>query len=337
MSLKVALLGTSGHTGLVLDGIPEIEDCEFVGVCPAEPGDDLSKITRHAAWTERSKVFEDPLVLLDEAKPDVVGVCMRLPKNAATTRLALERGISVVTEKPLATDLEDLRLLKATADHSTGRITAMFSFRFQPRFLAAQQAIAEGRIGAVCQAFGQKSYRWGKRAGWYRDRETYGGTIPWAGIHGIDYLRWCSGREFVSVQGLQANLVRKDYPGCEDCGGLLFETDLGGQAVLTFDYLRPAAAPTHGDDRLRLAGETGVIEVREADEFSQIVTDEKEPEALPPAETDRLFVDFVGELRGGPAHRISQEDAFRVTEIALLARQACDEKETVSLRPKSGK
>lgn len=334
MSLKVALLGTSGHTGLVLDGIPEIEDCEFVGVCPAEPEDDVSKITRHRAWNERSKVYSDPLRLLDEAKPDVVGVCMRLPKNAATSRLALERGISVVTEKPLATELEDLQLLRATADHSEGRITAMFSFRFYPRFLAAQRAVAEGRIGRVCQAFGQKSYRWGKRADWYRARETYGGTIPWAGIHGIDFLRWSSGGEFVSVQGLHSNLVRKDYPGCEDCGGLLFETDLGGQAVLTFDYLRPASAPTHGDDRLRLAGETGVIEVREADEFLRIVTDEKEPEDIPPAETDHLFVDFVRELRGGPAHRISQEDAFRVTEIALLARQACDEKETISLRKK---
>jgi len=331
MTLRVGLLGTSGHTGLVLDGIPQIEDCELVGVCPAEPGDDLSKTARHPAWTERTIVYEDPLTLLDKAKPDVVGVCMRLPRNAATSRLALERGISVVTEKPLATELDDLRLLKATVEHSTGRITAMYAFRFYPRFLAAQRAVAEGRIGKVCTAFGQKAYRWGKRPDWYRSRETYGGTIPWAAIHGIDYLRWSSGREFVAVQGLQANMVRKDYPGCEDCGGLLFETDLGGQAILTFDYLRPAAAPSHGDDRLRLVGETGVVEVRDADGFSQIVTDEKEPEDLPPAETDPLFVDFVRELRGGPAHRIPQEDAFRVTEIALLARQACDERRTVPL------
>ncbi len=34
MTLKAGLLGTSGHTKLVLDGIPEIEDCEFVGICP---------------------------------------------------------------------------------------------------------------------------------------------------------------------------------------------------------------------------------------------------------------------------------------------------------------
>ena len=332
MTMKVGLLGTTGHTGMVLGGIPDIEDCELVAVCPAEPGDDISGLQKNKAWTEKTRVYETPLDVLEKAKPDVVGVCMRFPKNAETSCMALERGISVVSEKPLATDLEDLFRLWQTAKHSSGRITAMFAFRFSPDYVAAQRAVEDEKIGQVCLAFGQKSYRWGKRGDYYRRRDTYGGSIPWVAIHAIDYLRWASGREFESVQGMQANLVRTDYPGCEDCGGLLFAMDNGGQAVLTFDYLRPKSAPTHGDDRMRLVGSKGVVEVRAAEGYAEIVTNEEEPTPLDLEESPHFFVDFVRELRGGNPHRISQEDAFRVTEIALEARRACDEGNVVSLR-----
>jgi len=333
MTLKVAMLGTSGHTGEVLGGIPRIEDCELVAVCPAEPEDDLSGVQGNPVWTGNTKVYGTALEVLEKAQPDVVGVCMRLPKNAETTRLALERGIHVVSEKPLATELEDLYELRETANRSLARLTAMFAFRFFPDFYAAHKAVQEGRIGEVVLALGQKSYRWGQRPDFYRKRKTYGGTIPWIAIHAIDFLRWSSGQEFVLVQGLQGNLVRKDYPGCEDCGGLVFGMANGGQAVLTFDYLRPAGAPTHGDDRMRLVGSEGILEVRTADGFTQIVTNEVGPVSLGLEEPAQLFVDFVRELREGVPHRIPQEDAFRVTEIALKARQACDEGRTVSLRP----
>jgi predicted dehydrogenase len=332
MTTKVGLLGTTGHTGLVLGGIPGIEDCELVAVCPAVPGEDISGLRKNKAWTESTRIYETPLEVLDKAKPDVVGVCMRIPKNAEASCMALERGVSVVSEKPLATEMEDLYRLQETAKHSSGRITAMLSFRFFPDYVAAHRAVTEQKIGPVCLAFGQKSYRWGERNNSYRTRDTYGGTIPWVAIHAIDFLRWASGREFVSVQGMQANLVRTDFPGCEDCGGLLFQMDNGGQAVLTFDYLRPACAPTHGDDRMRLVGSKGIVEVRTAEGFAEIVTDEEDSTPLELERSPHFFVDFLRELREGTPHRVSQEDAFRVTEIALEARRACDEGRVVSLR-----
>jgi len=49
--------------------------------------------------------------------------------------------------------------------------------------------------------------------------------------------------------------------GCEDHAGLLLRLANGGTATCHLDFLRPEAAPTHGDDGLRIAGSEGVLEV----------------------------------------------------------------------------
>ncbi|MCA9436765.1 MAG: Gfo/Idh/MocA family oxidoreductase [Candidatus Omnitrophica bacterium] len=331
MTLKVGIIGTNGHIRYVLDGIPEIEDCQLIGCCPEAEGKNVTKVTRHEAWSDNARVFDTPLDLLEEGKPDVVSVAMMFPENSKYSRMALERGVSVVSEKPLATELEDLDLLRKTAEHSQGRITAMYAYRFWPDYEAARNIRLTGSIGKVCQVSAQKSYQWGDRNDWYKQRETYGGTIPWVAIHAIDFMRWTSGEDFTSVQGMQANLVRKDFPGCEDCGALLFGLTGGGQGILTFDYLRPAAADSHGDDRLRIVGSTGIIELQSARGIAEVTTDEEPVKKLEiPPETN-MFVDFVKELRGGEPSRISQDEAFRSCEISLLARKACEEGAVVKI------
>lgn len=335
MTLKVGIVGTNGHIGYVLSGIPEIEDCRLIGCCPEAEGKSVRKVTNDPSWTAESVVYDTPLDLLEKGKPDVISTAMMFPENSKISRMALERGVSVVSEKPLATDLEELEILRRTADHSEGRITAMYAFRFWPDYEAARTARMSGAIGKVCQVYGQKSYRWGDRNEWYRTRETYGGSIPWSAIHAIDFMRWTSGEEFVTVQGMQANLVRTDYPGCEDCGALLFGLSGGGQGVLTFDFLRPAKAASHGDDRLRIAGSTGTIELISQRKIAELSTDEEETKNLEIPPEVNLFVDFVRELRGGKPHRIPQSEAFRSTEIALIARQACDEGKLLQIPPRS--
>jgi predicted dehydrogenase len=108
----------------------------------------------------------------------------------------------------------------------------------------------------LCPSYsGQKSYRFGAASPWfYKELKTFGGTIAWAGICSIDYMRWTSGRKYAQVSAWHANKDRPDYPGFQDHAGVLFKLDNGGTAMANLDYLRQETAPTHGDDRLRIAG-----------------------------------------------------------------------------------
>lgn len=105
---------------------------------------------------------------------------------------------------------------------------------------------------------------------------------------------------------------------------MLFKLDNGGTALTNLDYLRPETAPTHGDDRLRIAGSEGVLEVIGAENRVLLITAADGPRELELPEQIDFFADFLAELAGGKEHLISQEDAFRLTEVCLTARNAAE-------------
>jgi hypothetical protein len=105
----------------------------------------------------------------------------------------------------------------------------------------------------------------------------------------------------------------------------------GGVASITLDYLRPAAAPSHADERLRIAGTNGVIETALIDNKVTLTTTKTASHSLPlPSQID-IFTQFVRSLRGQSSPPLSLREACRITEIAIKAQQAADTKATVSL------
>src|SRR5262249_44424100 len=154
-------------------------------------------------------------------------------------------------------------------------LTMLLPMRFSAPYLALRQIVDSGQIGEVAQIDAQKSYKLGERSAWMLQRSTYGGTIPYIGVHMVDLMRWISGREFVGRVAFQSHIGYPGYGQMENTTGSLFRLDNGGVAVLHMDYLRPDAAPTHGDDRLRLAGTTGVAEYQEATGVTVITGREK--------------------------------------------------------------
>ena len=201
----------------------------------------------------------------------------------------------------------------------------MMNMRCFPPYRAARKAVQDGLIGEPILLTSQKSYRFGAARPWfYKDLKTYGGTIPWAGIHCVDYMRWVSGRKYVQVSAWHGNKDHPDYPGFQDHAGVLFQLDNGGTAMTNLDYLRPETAPTHGDDRLRIAGSEGVLEVLGAEGRVALISAADGPRELELPEKVDFFADFLAELAGEGEHLISQEDAFRLTEVCLNARDAAE-------------
>jgi predicted dehydrogenase len=116
----------------------------------------------------------------------------------------------------------------------------------------------------------------------------------------------------------------------EDQAGILFELSNGGTAVLNLDFLRPESAPTHGDDRLRVIGSEGVLEIREGGKRVELINVSGTRD-IPLPETRPFFVDFVAELRGEGKHILSPEEPFEMTRVALLARESADRKRVLEL------
>jgi len=330
--VRVGLIGTDGHTGVLLGTVARLPNVELTAFAKSLPDDDASGMKRNKAAGPDMRVYDQFEEMLEKEELDVVGVCLPYYRNAEASIAAARKGIHIVSEKPIATTLADLDALKNVVTQAKVRLTSLMNMRCFPPYRAARRAVQQGLIGEPILLTSQKSYRFGKERPWfYKKMETYGGTIPWAGIHSIDYMRWTTGREYVQASAWHGNNDHPDYPGFQDQAGVLFKLDNGGTAMTNLDYLRPEPAPTHGDDRLRIAGSEGVLEVLGAENRVNLITAADGPRELELGEPVDFFADFLAELAGEGEHLISQEDAFRLTEICLKARDASETGNWVSL------
>lgn len=332
MSLRIGQIGTDGHQNMVLDGISKIEGAELVACAKGHDNDTLEKVKKHSAFTPKTKTYDHFESLLENEDLDLVSVCRPYALNAEASIAVAQKGIDIVSEKPVATTLADLDKLEQAVKANGIRLTAMFGMRLSPAFRAAKEAVDAGLIGQPILATGQKSYKFGTRPNFFKQRDTYGGSIPWVAIHAIDYARWVSGLDYTLVAALHGNLNHPDYPGCEDQGGILFRFENGGTAMINLDYLRPSTASTHGDDRLRIAGTEGIVEVTDCGTRTHLIREGEQPRDLPLQEAENFLVNLHQERLGKGQHIVGPEDAISVTRICLLAREAADTQQIISLQ-----
>jgi predicted dehydrogenase len=333
--MKLAMIGSYGHCNLVLDALADLPEVELAAAAKWGPDDPMWYVGKHPAASGSLCVYSDYRRMLDEVQPDIVGVFMPLYRLSEASIEAADRGCHIVSEKPLATTLEDLQRLRDSVKSSDVQVSALFNLRGAPAFLAARQAVVAGRIGMPILASAQKSYPVGRRDDFYRKRETYGGSIPWQAIHAIDFVSYCTGRDYSRVCAMQSNAAHHAYPGMEDNGAILLELVGGGHANIHFDYLRPWSGSHSdgrrwGDDRLRIAGSEGIIEIVQEGSAAVLMNNHDTlPLKLPPPRS--VFADMVHALRGAGEALVDTAQSLRATEVALKARQSADQRQILDL------
>jgi len=319
---RIGFIGGCGHhylRGLLdLPGAREQWDIAVASDTYA-PGD----AKQLAKTLEAMKWFDDPVEMLDFFKPDYVSVGAMYGYAGETIIPVLERGIPTVSDKPVAATWKQYERIRMLSEDTQAILLTEFDSRSSPEFRAARRAVERDLIGEVVLATAQKSYCFGRRPDWYSIRESYGGTILWVAGHGIDAIRYVTGRRFTSVRGQTGNVSRKDYGTFEDHTVSLFELDNGGSGIVHADYLRPSKAVSHGDDRLRVAGTTGIVEV--IDQKCILITEENESEDI----TGNVAAEPMCEmllkvLRGNPIAEFSTEVSLELAAVMLAARDAAD-------------
>ncbi|NLG51486.1 MAG: Gfo/Idh/MocA family oxidoreductase [Chloroflexi bacterium] len=335
MTYKLAMIGASGHIHLVLPYLSDLPQVRFCAYAPSFPGEDVSRYARSRARDGlRPQAYDDWRELLDTERPDIVVPCGRNDTHAPIAIEAVRRGCHVFSEKPAAQTLEDVLTLRQLVRDQDVRYGLMLPLRYKPAFFTARLLVENGIIGEPFLISAQKSYRWGdNRPEWYGNPAHYGNSITWIGIHALDFARWIAGVEYAEVYGYHANLVHTERPGCQDVSTLVARLTNGGSATFHFDYLRPASAITHGDDRVRVAGSEGVLEVYDQGRRLHVIAIGRDEPNWPLVKRDRaLFVEFVESIEGRVNPLITAEEAFSITAFAILAAQAADQRRPLPFR-----
>jgi predicted dehydrogenase len=316
--IRLGILGLEGHADdEILAPLPLLPDVRLVAASDPDPGR-LKEVAGRAV-----KCFADWRQMLDQTGLDTVAVCNNNGERAAAVLACIERGLNVIAEKPLALTMADIHTIRAAAERRGVHVGVLLPMRFEPGYLMLRRVVREGLIGEVAQIAGQKSYKSGHRPDWYLKRASFGDTIPWIGPHMIDLMRFTSGREFREVMSFAANVQAPELGEMDNVAASLFRLDNGGVATMRLDYLRPAAAFGHGDDRLRLAGTRGIVEYSRASGVT-LVTRDKPLRRLPnlPNSQRSVFVDFLESAYAGKDTGLSLPEIVRLHEIVLAAQEA---------------
>jgi predicted dehydrogenase len=310
--MKICFIGNCGHSGQALAYLKSRTDVEFAGIAPWSAEEGLT-----ASPDPALPYFSDACEMLDTVGPDLAIVSPVFGRTADAIVACAERGIDVFSEKPIATTLADLARVESAVKKSGIRFTAMHYLRYDPAFYHGAQLVRSGAVGEVQMLTAQKSYKYGTRPAWYHDRALYGGTIPWVGIHAIDWIYHFSEKKFCAASAESIGESPETAVLCR------FSMEDGVIASINLDYHRPASAATHGDDRIRVVGKKGVLEVMDGKIH---LMNEEGDTVLVPTEAPELLEEF---LNGGdfpPADEI-----LYLTRVALLARESSDTHTTVRI------
>jgi predicted dehydrogenase len=138
MPAKGAIIGCGFFGQIQLEAWRRMPEAEIAAACDL----DLEKARKSAP-----AAYSSPEEMLDREKPDFVDIATRPESHLALVRLAAERKIPVICQKPLAPDWNEAVAVVETAESAGIRLMVHENWRWQPWFRIAHDLIEEGRIG----------------------------------------------------------------------------------------------------------------------------------------------------------------------------------------------
>lgn len=281
-------------------------------------------------------LFDDPSAMLRSGEVDAVLIATPHYQHVSLGIEALEAGLHIMVEKPIAAHKADAERLIAAARARPGQVFgAMFQLRVEPRYQKLRQLLAGGELGRLLR-FTWINTDWFRTDAYYASsdwRATWkgegGGVLINQCLHNLDTLQWLMGMP--SVVRAFCQLGRHRNIEVEDTVTAYMEWADG--ATGTF-MSTTAEAP--GTNRLEIAGTRGrlvmenermVFDRNEVDaaEFNRTSTSGfAKPDtwrveipftnaSLPHAQLMQAFVDAI--LEGKPL-LVPGEEGLRSIELA---------------------
>ncbi|MEE2658907.1 MAG: Gfo/Idh/MocA family oxidoreductase [Candidatus Latescibacterota bacterium] len=160
MVYRVVLVGCGGMGRHHLGVLAELEGFDTVGLCDVSAAA-LAHQGEHGV--PESARFTDFAAMYDELEPDIAVVATQTRGHHAPAVAALERGISVLCEKPIAIDLAEADEMVSAAEAGGAKLAINQQNHVNPGILRAQQMVTEGIIGDIVMVRGRNKH--GRKSG----------------------------------------------------------------------------------------------------------------------------------------------------------------------------
>ncbi|MEX0852787.1 MAG: Gfo/Idh/MocA family oxidoreductase [Bauldia sp.] len=261
--LRVGLIGAGWASRYHLRGW-ERQSGRAEVVALADPNAEVRAV--RAAEFSIPEIFDSAESLIAATKPDVLDICTPRETHADLVRLAADRGLATICQKPFAPSLAEARRVVADVG---GRVPVMVheNWRFRSYYRRIAELLCDGACGDIRQvqfeflSSGMIPDAHGARQALVRQpflRTLDRMLVMEIVIHHIDTLRFLLGElDFVSAWLARTN----DEIIGEDVASILLKRREGGAPVSITASLAVHGAPPLPQDHLRIFGSAGTIEL----------------------------------------------------------------------------
>lgn len=319
MTLRVGLIGAGWVTKHHLEAWKRLGD-EAKIVAIADPA--LEKAEARAKEFGIGSVFESAARMLDDEKLDAVDIAAPREFHADLVRLAADKGVPVLCQKPLAPTLAEAETLVREVGPRT-RLMVHENWRFRPYYRQAAAWIRENRLGRIKGASltlltsGTVPDAEGRYPALERQPFMAGETRMLVGevlIHHLDTLRFLLGP--LAVQAASLTRACPAIRGEDSATIHLSASDDAGVSVFGSFAAHGSAPQQH--DALVVIGEKATLRLEKA-----VLSINGETQEEIRYDPDEVYVDsymrtiqhFISCLRSGEPFETSPEDNLMTLKL----------------------
>lgn len=202
---RVGIIGCGNIFPMHSVSVERVPNAKLVAVC-----DNKEERAKAQAKKYNCAYYLDYKKMIDDENLDAVHICTPHYLHAPMTIYAVEKGVHVLTEKPMAISKEDAYEMIDTAKKNNVTLGVIFQNRYNPGPKLIKRVLESGELGKILSA---KMFLTWKRTDTYYSKSDWKGTWDKEGggvvidqaIHTLDVTRWLINSELDYVDASIAN------------------------------------------------------------------------------------------------------------------------------------
>ncbi len=238
--VKVLIVGAAFSADLHMDAYARCGDIvDIVAICDKDLSrvESLAKkygVTGYAAYDDYEKAIE-------EVDCDVVDVCLPNFLHHWAALIAFEKGKHVISEKPLATTVEDAEEMVKAAEKAGKKLYYAEDWMFAPALSKAMSVIEEGAIGKPLYIRARECHSGSHSPFAQTIKYCGGGCMVHLGCHPVSFLLGLKNNQWTELVAMTSgggenNFIHKTMEG-EDWSTCIMKFADGTSALLEANYI----------------------------------------------------------------------------------------------------
>lgn len=241
MSLKAAVIGVGSIGNNHARIYKALPDVDLVAI-----SDNSAEIAQAIGARFNVPYETDYRTMLDTYQPDLVSISVPTVYHFEVAKEAIQRGIHVLVEKPIAATIEQAKQMISLANEAGVKLTVGHIERFNPAIIEMKKRLQADEIGTP---FRVQSRRLGPFPARIRDV----GVIVDLASHDVDIVRYVLNTEVTRVYAETDQGINTDREDLMDC---VLRCENGVVGTLNINWLTPTKIR-----ELTVTGTTGMFHV----------------------------------------------------------------------------